>query len=713
MRNAMWSRSEYVFPSALLFVLLFGLSLLAQGQDVAQKKYWVYFRDKGPAAVGMHPLQKGAQLYSVARALVSDRALRRRGKVLTSENLIDVSDLPVYQPYVDELGKLGITPHVSSRWLNAISAYLSQQQVSSVASFSFVKDVTPVVTFHGDNEPIEVIPKSLQRQSVEKAGGLDYGPSLEQDSVIKVPAVHSLGINGTGVLIGMVDAGFRWRIHEALKNIHVIAEHDFIFNRDTTANGPNDVPDQDSHGTSTLSVLGGYSPGNLVGVAYGADFMLAKTEYIPVTDYKWEEDNWVEGIEWMEARGVDVVSSSVGYVIFVDSSGAIDSSESYFWSRGDFNGRTAVTTKATVMAARKGVVVVNSMGNEGNTVGSIIAPADADSIISAGAVNYSSVLASFSSVGPTNDGRIKPDVVAPGVSIYVASTAGASAYGHASGTSFSCPLTAGVAALVLSAHPEFTPIQVRDAIRNTASRADRPDNFYGWGVVNARDAVISSGLVFSNLPHLYYNDLTNIVTTYAASNVGVDSWHIRLWYSVDGGKTFSSTPMLPTTTPNLFLDTIPKQQLGTVLHYYVEGQDLAGVHRTSPYNAPDSLFSFRYGEGDTSRITSKPLPEEIRPEVPASFSLYQNFPNPFPTPSYLTTNICIWSPEFSYAEIIIYNVLGERVRTLFSGEIEPGNPPPFVWDGSDDRGKKVASGVYFYQLRTPKFSDIKRMLFVK
>jgi serine protease AprX len=695
MRNTVWLRSEYVFPSAFLFVLLFSLPPRAQGQDVTQKKYWVYFRDKGPAAVGMGSLQKDAQLYSVARAFVSDRALRRRGKALTSENLIDVSDLPVYQPYVDELGKQGATPHISSRWLNAVSVYLTQQQVRLIASFSFVKNVTPVVAFHRDNEPVEAMPESLQRRSEEKAEEMDYGPSLEQDSVIKVPAVHDLGINGAGVLIGMLDSGFRWRTHEALKNIHVIAEHDFIFNRDTTANGPNDAPDQDNHGTETLSAVGGFMPGEIIGPAFGASFMLGKTEYIP-TETEIEEDNWVAGIEWMESNGVDIVSSSLGYTTFDDGTG-------YLYSHGDFNGRTAVTTKAAVTAARKGVVVVNSMGNYGNTVGSIIAPADADSIISAGAVNYSRALASFSSIGPTNDGRIKPDVVAPGVSIYVASTAGASAYGHSSGTSFSCPLTAGVAALVLSAHPEFTPIQVRDAIRNTASQADMPDNFYGWGVVNARAAVLSSGLVFSNLPHLYYNDQNNIVTTYAASNTGVDNLGVHLLYSLDGGKTFASLQMMPTDAPNLFVAAIPVQALGTLVRYYIEGVDQAAIQRRSPLTAPDSLFSFQYGEGDTSQLTSEPKP----PTIPSGFLLYQNYPNPF-NPS---TTIQFYSPGFTDGEVVIYNVLGEKVKTVFSGNIHPGNN--FVFWKPNLADKPVASGVYFCQLRTRTFTDTKRMLLIK
>ncbi len=686
----------YLFLSSFLFVFIVGFHSVTQGQSTPQKKYWVYFRDKGTETVGLQSLRKGSQLYESARALISDRALWRRGKVLREGNLIDVSDLPVYQPYVDELTKRGTTPHVTSRWLNAVSAELTPDQVSSIASLPFVKEIAPVVTFFRDGERAEDVTRYAPKSSFQKIEALNYGPSLQQDSLIKVPFVHDLGINGTGLLIGMLDTGFRWKVHEALKNIRIIAEYDFIFHDSVTANEPNDAPDQDSHGTSTLSTIGGFMPGQIIGPGYGASFILAKTEYVP-TETRIEEDNWVAGIEWMESKGVDVASSSLGYTIFDDGTG-------YTYAHGDFDGRTAVTSKAAVAAARKGVVVVNSMGNEGNKVGSIVAPADADSIISAGAVNLFGTLASFSSVGPTNDGRIKPDVVAPGVSIYVASTAASNAYGRASGTSFSCPLTAGVAALVLSAHPEFTSIQVRDAIRNTASHATMPDNFYGWGLVNAQAAVLSSGLVFSNIPQLFYNDSTNIVVTYAASNAGVDNLGIQLQYSLDRGKTFASLLMSATTTPNQFLAKIPKQPLGIAVQYYIEGADKRGIHRASPYNAPDSLFLFRYGEGDTNRLTSAP----ISTTVPSDFFLYQNYPNPF-NPS---TTIQFYSPEFTDAEVAIYNTLGEKVKTVFSGKAHQGNN--FTsWDGRNERGNRVASGVYFYRLRTPTLSLTKRLLLIR
>jgi len=700
MRTSVGWKTEYVFLSTLLFAFLFCLPLGTHGQEFSGKKYWICFKDKGPGTEGIQSLQKGSALYKAAELLLTERALQRRRKVLQEENLLCPDDVPVHQPYLDELRKLGVKLHVTSRWFNAASAFLSPEQLPLVRSLSFVREVSPVITFLRDKEPVEEnghleLPPQNQRQGLRKLTGLNYGPSFEQDSVINVPAVHALGINGTGVLVGMLDTGFRWKTHEALKNSRIVAEYDFIFQDSVTADEANDPIGQDSHGTSTLSTIGGFKEGQLIGPAYGASFLLGKTEYVP-TETQIEEDNWVAAIEWMESKGVDVVSSSLGYTTFDDGRG-------YSYSRGDFDGRTAVTSKAAVAAARKGVVVVNSMGNGGNRVGSIIAPADADSIIAAGAVNYSGVLASFSSIGPTNDGRIKPDVVAPGVSIYVASSSGPSVYGRASGTSFSCPLTAGVAALVLSAHPEFTPMQVIDAIRNTASRANRPDNLYGWGIVNAEAAVLSAGLVFSNLPRLHFNDSRNIIITYAASKAGVDNFSMRVHYSLDGGRSFSSAVLHPTSTPNLFQATIPPYPIGTVIHYYIEGADQEGVRRSNPYNAPAALFSFAYGEGDTSRVAAEPMPIE----VPTEFVLYQNYPNPF-NPS---TRIRVYAPDYADAELIIYNSLGEKVRS-YPWRVHPGTNSR-EWDGRDETGRRVSSGVYYYQFRTSTFTETKHMVLIK
>lgn len=408
--------------------------------------------------------------------------------MLPPGRLIDELDLPVFQPYLDQLRSAGIVVRSTSRWLNAVSAELTDAQKTSLTSLSCVASVEPVAQFFKRYPETAAVPVGPSLGKGTSVGALNYGPSITQLATIKVPDVHAQGINGAGVIVGMLDDGFNQHtVHPALKNIKVVAEYDFVQSDSNTSIAPGEYSGQGNHGAETLSLLGGFDDGKLIGVAYGASFILAKTE-VDSIEKPIEEDYWVEGLEWEERLGAEVVSSSLGY--------------SDWYTYSNFDGQTATTTKAARIAARKGVLVVTAMGNEGNyrdarthLTGTMIAPADADSIVSVGAVDSGLRLASFSSTGPTADGRIKPEVVAMGVSDYVVS--GTSGYQIGSGTSFSTPLTAGVAALVFSAHPNLTPMQVRDRLMSNARAlydssndiVSLPNNFYGWGMVDAAKAV--------------------------------------------------------------------------------------------------------------------------------------------------------------------------------------------------------------------------------
>jgi subtilisin family serine protease len=236
-----------------------------------------------------------------------------------------------------------------------------------------------------------------------------------------------------------------------------------------------------SHGTSTLSTLGGFMDGQLVGPAFRATFILAKTEDT-TRETPVEEDNWAAAAEWAEALGADVISSSLGYLDF--DPGFVS------YTPADMNGTTAISTRAAELAAARGVVVVNSAGNSGlnplhNTLG---APADGAHVLAIAAVTSTGERASFSSVGPSSDGRIKPDVAAQGQAVKVAGSR-AGQYNFSNGTSFSCPLTAGVVALILQAHPDYSVDQVLRVIRSTAKNAQTPDNLLGYGIVDARAAI--------------------------------------------------------------------------------------------------------------------------------------------------------------------------------------------------------------------------------
>jgi subtilisin family serine protease len=373
------------------------------------------------------------------------------------------------------------------RWFNAVTAYLTPEQCRSIRFLPFVKRIVPVAAVRrAPDEPSTPVPSPVSRP-LQKNTIIDYGLSRAQLQAVNIIAVHQRGISGDSAIIGMLDTGFRWKTNDALRNTKVIGEYDFIFKDSVTANQTGDDPIQDSHGTNTLSIIAATLNGTFIGAATGASFILAKTEDMR-SEHKVEEDNWAAAIEWMERLGADVVSSSLGYSTF-DSP-----DQSYTWSHGDFNGRTTITAQAAIIAARKGVLVVNAMGNAGNgngIVGTLDTPADADSILAVGAVTYlspdSGLLATFSSTGPTNDGRIKPDVVAPGVGTYVITTDGTPRSGN--GTSFATPLVAGAAALIFSAHPELTAMEVRTALRATASRASSPDNFFGCGEINALAAL--------------------------------------------------------------------------------------------------------------------------------------------------------------------------------------------------------------------------------
>jgi subtilisin family serine protease len=289
-----------------------------------------------------------------------------------------------------------------------------------------------------------------------------------------------MGLDGEGIVIAVFDTGFKNLRHEAFGHLDIQARWDFV-NGDRAVGNNRDLGDG-SHGARVLSVLGGYEEGELVGPAYAATFLLAKTEDTE-SETPVEEDNWAAAAEWAEARGADIISTSLGYLDF-DAPFADYTFE-------DMDGETAVTTIAAQMAVDRGVVVVASAGNEGfdpehNTLG---APADGELVLTIGAVNSFDARVDFSSVGRTADGRIKPDVMAQGVLVKTVNPNTPDQYTLSDGTSFSCPLAAGVAALVLQAHPDWTVARLRRAMRSTADGAAHPDRLMGWGILDALEAV--------------------------------------------------------------------------------------------------------------------------------------------------------------------------------------------------------------------------------
>lgn len=439
---------------------------------------WVEFADKGAP-------QKAAP------DLVSARSLRRRLKVGAG---VDARDLPVAAAYVEAVRPFALEIRQRSKWFNRVSAVVRKAELRDIERLACVRSIDTVGRFRRpaagrppEPAPAEspaVAPRRSQ-PDVAPQSSLDYGPALPQLARVNVPAVHDRGISGQGVLVGHFDNGYRLLSHEAFASGQIVGGYDFV-DRDPDPAPPVSAPDiWGAHGIHTLSVVAANKPGRLIGAAYGAQFLVARTEN-DGSESQLEEDNWVAAMEWADSIGVDVISSSVGYLDGFDPP-----YRSYTWQ--DMNGNTTIITRAADLAVARGMVVVNAVGNQGTSASfnTLVAPADGDSVLSIGGVNLDGSRYTSSSNGPTTSvpPRIKPDVLAQAQAVWVAGTGNTTHYGQTSGTSFAAPMVAGVAALLLSAVPQATPLQIGDALRATASRAATPDNYYGWGIVNALAAL--------------------------------------------------------------------------------------------------------------------------------------------------------------------------------------------------------------------------------
>ena len=433
----------------LVFALNICLGTFAQFTPEDTLKYRISLKDK---AATDYSLQK-PEMY------LSKKSIERRKRQGLE---IDSTDLPVCKKYVDAIRKKGVHVLVTGKWDNFVTVSCNDSMlIAEIAGLPFVRSTERV--WRGvakrASERDSLINKPLRTDSL-------YGPAITQIKMSHADRLHEAGIKGQGMTIAVIDAGFHNvdKI-EAMKNINILGTRDFV-------NPEADIYAESSHGMSVLSCMAMNQPNVMIGTAPEASYWLLRSED-EYSENLVEQDYWAAAIEFADSVGVDLVNTSLGYYSFDDPT------KNYRYR--DLNGHYALMSREAAKAADKGIVVVCSAGNSGSgSWKKITPPGDAENVITVGAVNKYGVLAPFSSVGNTADGRVKPDVVAVGLGSDVMGTDGN--LRHANGTSFSSPIMCGMVACLWQACPELTAKEIIELVRRSGDRAVFPDNIYGYGI---------------------------------------------------------------------------------------------------------------------------------------------------------------------------------------------------------------------------------------
>ncbi len=440
-----------------LLILLLLLSLNAFSQQDA----WVYFMDK----------PNSDTFYSNPLLMLSQRALDRRNIQNIS---LDSKDIPIHQPYVDQIESVqGIQVMAKSKWMNAVHVRGTTIDIQSLVGLSFVasidfadKSLNSNRSVKGNSETnIVLVNKNLDAQVV-----YNYGNSGNQIQMLNGHLLHQQNFTGSRKIIAVLDSGFpgvntAQPFARLLDNNKILGGYNFV-DRNTNFYA------LDSHGTLVLSTMGGYVENQLVGTAPDASYYLFVTENA-ASENPIEESLWVEAAEMADSLGVDVINTSLGYFTY--------DNPNYSHTYSKMNGISTFISRGADIAFSRGMVVVVSAGNSGGTSNpNISAPADALNVLSVGAVNASKQYVSFSSIGPSFDNRVKPDVMAQGLSAVVSNTSGNIT--TANGTSFSGPITAGMVASLWQALPNRTNTEIVQLIKQSSSFYNNPNSQYGYGI---------------------------------------------------------------------------------------------------------------------------------------------------------------------------------------------------------------------------------------
>ncbi len=479
----------------LLFTILVAAQFYAQAQPT---RYIVKFKNKGGSTFSlMQPT-----------SFLSAKSIERRTRFNIA---LDSTDLPVAPAYLDSLRKLpNVTILNASKWLNQVSIQTTNPAALAIINqYPFVQSAVPIATKisfdnGGSNGKFEEEPTPSEPSITNRttANFFNYGASYKQVHIHNGEFLHNIGLRGQNILIGMMDAGFQNYLSvkafdSARANGQILGTYDFVANEAS-------VNEDNSHGMQCLSTIAANIPGQFVGTAPKAFFYLFRTEDAG-SEYPIEEHNWVCGAERLDSAGSDLISSSLGYYDF----DAPFNTPVYNYTYADMNGNTTAVAIGADLAAKKGMLVINSAGNNGNNAWRyIISPADGDSVLAVGAVDTSGVVGGFSSYGPSSDGQIKPDVASVGVRTVVQFPGNTIATNN--GTSFAAPNLAGLAACLWQGFPEYNNMKIINALRQSGSIVSTPNDRIGYGIPDVKKALTTLTQEFSTASAQLQNCKTNI-----------------------------------------------------------------------------------------------------------------------------------------------------------------------------------------------------------
>ncbi|TXE13595.1 S8 family serine peptidase [Algoriphagus aquimarinus] len=450
------------------FLTCFLIGIAFSWNAAAQDRYAVFYKFKPQESLSL----------SQPSEFLSQKALNRRSREAVAP---DSLDLPVSQKYVDAVSEKATYILYSSKWFNATLLVTDEAGVAELEALPFVDRVELVGRGFVPNPNAKIEANSniagkskLRMPTSESARVLATNEETYdfQNSLLGIDKMHEEGYTGKGVTIAVFDAGFPGA-NTASPLVHLQTNGQIIATRDFVRPWNQNVYSDNQHGTNVLSLIASKEPGKMLAGAPDATYILAMTEEI-ATEYWVEEYNWVRAAEYADSLGTDIISSSVGYWDFDDPT--------MNYTVADLDGETTIIARGATIAASKGILIVNSAGNSGPSQSTLNSPSDAKGILAIGSVNKELNVSSFSSRGPTGDGRIKPDLAAFGDGTALIRSTGD--VGFSNGTSFSAPQISAMAAGLWGAKPEWTKDELIESLLNSGTQASEPDNMLGFGIPN-------------------------------------------------------------------------------------------------------------------------------------------------------------------------------------------------------------------------------------